>query len=201
MQSSLRLHDSKEGYHGCFWLNFWWCEEELLQPGWAGAAQSWTGLTGARSAWSAPPAARRGSEPWGTGIAQPQGLVWVWLCWEGTGWQQGGDVAARALLLQEVVTEQRWTLGCLLQQLLKEKKQREEELQQILVMKPLMKCCGMRKVWVGCRESPWLSVGVKGSRAGLCPDPGVSLVPGSSKVKLGGTAALWCSMGHHHHHQ
>lgn len=66
-----------------------------------------------------------------------QGLLWVWqgLFWEGTGGQQRGDVAARALLLQEVVTEQRRTLGCLLQQLLKEKKQREEELQQILVMK------------------------------------------------------------------
>ncbi|NWW40770.1 LRSM1 ligase, partial [Panurus biarmicus] len=36
-------------------------------------------------------------------------------------------------MLQEVVTEQRRTLGCLLQQLLKEKKQREEELQQILL--------------------------------------------------------------------
>ncbi|NXY22514.1 LRSM1 ligase, partial [Atrichornis clamosus] len=35
--------------------------------------------------------------------------------------------------LQEVVTEQRRVLGCLLQQLLKEKKQREEELQQILL--------------------------------------------------------------------
>ncbi|NXD02733.1 LRSM1 ligase, partial [Certhia familiaris] len=35
--------------------------------------------------------------------------------------------------LQEVVTEQRRALGCLLQQLLKEKKQREEELQQILL--------------------------------------------------------------------
>ncbi|XP_054139895.1 E3 ubiquitin-protein ligase LRSAM1 isoform X3 [Melozone crissalis] len=34
--------------------------------------------------------------------------------------------------LQEAVTEQRRALGCLLQQLLKEKKQREEELQQIL---------------------------------------------------------------------
>ncbi|XP_063265654.1 E3 ubiquitin-protein ligase LRSAM1 isoform X3 [Prinia subflava] len=34
--------------------------------------------------------------------------------------------------LQELVTEQRRTLGCLLQQLLKEKRQREEELQQIL---------------------------------------------------------------------
>ncbi|KAI1232031.1 hypothetical protein IHE44_0007079, partial [Lamprotornis superbus] len=34
--------------------------------------------------------------------------------------------------LQEVVTEQRRALSCLLQQLLKEKKQREEELQQIL---------------------------------------------------------------------
>ncbi|XP_014163604.1 E3 ubiquitin-protein ligase LRSAM1 [Geospiza fortis] len=44
--------------------------------------------------------------------------------------------------LQEAVTEQRRALGCLLQQLLKEKKQREEELQQILVMKPLMLCCG-----------------------------------------------------------
>ncbi|XP_066188630.1 E3 ubiquitin-protein ligase LRSAM1 isoform X4 [Sylvia atricapilla] len=36
-------------------------------------------------------------------------------------------------MLQEAVTEQRRTLGCLLQQLLKEKKQREEELQQILL--------------------------------------------------------------------
>ncbi|NXC85269.1 LRSM1 ligase, partial [Cercotrichas coryphoeus] len=35
--------------------------------------------------------------------------------------------------LQEVVTEQRRALSCLLQQLLKEKKQREEELQQILL--------------------------------------------------------------------
>uniref|UniRef100_A0A8C5U480 Leucine rich repeat and sterile alpha motif containing 1 n=1 Tax=Malurus cyaneus samueli TaxID=2593467 RepID=A0A8C5U480_9PASS len=35
--------------------------------------------------------------------------------------------------LQEAVTEQRRALGCLLQQLLKEKKQREEELQQILL--------------------------------------------------------------------
>ncbi|NWV20481.1 LRSM1 ligase, partial [Origma solitaria] len=35
--------------------------------------------------------------------------------------------------LQEAVMEQRRTLGCLLQQLLKEKKQREEELQQILL--------------------------------------------------------------------
>ncbi|NXE67365.1 LRSM1 ligase, partial [Calcarius ornatus] len=35
--------------------------------------------------------------------------------------------------LQEAVTEQRRVLGCLLQQLLKEKKQREEELQQILL--------------------------------------------------------------------
>nr|XP_021407304.1 E3 ubiquitin-protein ligase LRSAM1 [Lonchura striata domestica] len=36
-------------------------------------------------------------------------------------------------MLQEAVTEQRRALGCLLQQLLKEKKQREEELQQILL--------------------------------------------------------------------
>ncbi|NWI46422.1 LRSM1 ligase, partial [Picathartes gymnocephalus] len=36
-------------------------------------------------------------------------------------------------MLQEVVTEQRRALSCLLQQLLKEKKQREEELQQILL--------------------------------------------------------------------
>ncbi|XP_054249301.1 E3 ubiquitin-protein ligase LRSAM1 isoform X1 [Indicator indicator] len=35
--------------------------------------------------------------------------------------------------LQEVMTEQRRALGCLLQQLLKEKKQREEELQQLLL--------------------------------------------------------------------
>ncbi|XP_056360765.1 E3 ubiquitin-protein ligase LRSAM1 isoform X2 [Oenanthe melanoleuca] len=35
--------------------------------------------------------------------------------------------------LQELVTEQRQALSCLLQQLLKEKKQREEELQQILL--------------------------------------------------------------------
>ncbi|KAF1505600.1 E3 ubiquitin-protein ligase LRSAM1, partial [Megadyptes antipodes antipodes] len=35
--------------------------------------------------------------------------------------------------LQGVITEQRQALGCLLQQLLKEKKQREEELRQILV--------------------------------------------------------------------
>lgn len=60
---------------------------------------------------------------------------------KGTGRQQCGDVAARALLLQEAVMEQRQALSCLLQQLLKEKKQREEELQQILVMKSLMKCC------------------------------------------------------------
>ncbi|NWZ13199.1 LRSM1 ligase, partial [Agelaius phoeniceus] len=39
----------------------------------------------------------------------------------------------KALPLQEAVMEQRRALGCLLQQLLKEKKQREEELQQILL--------------------------------------------------------------------
>ncbi|NXD27911.1 LRSM1 ligase, partial [Spelaeornis formosus] len=36
-------------------------------------------------------------------------------------------------MLQEAVTEQRQALGCLLQQLLKEKKEREEELKQILL--------------------------------------------------------------------
>lgn len=46
-----------------------------------------------------------------------------------------GGVDARVLLLQGVIMEQRQALGYLLQQLLKEKKQREEELQQILVMK------------------------------------------------------------------
>lgn len=46
-----------------------------------------------------------------------------------------GDVDAGVLLLQGVIMEQRQALGYLLQQLLKEKKQREEELQQILVMK------------------------------------------------------------------
>lgn len=38
-----------------------------------------------------------------------------------------------ALVLQEMVSEQRWTLSHLLQQLLKEKEQREEELRTILV--------------------------------------------------------------------
>lgn len=42
---------------------------------------------------------------------------------------------ARVLLLQGTITEQRQALGYLLQQLLKEKKQREEELRQILVTK------------------------------------------------------------------
>lgn len=46
-----------------------------------------------------------------------------------------GGVDARVLLLQGVIMEQRQALGYLLQQLLKEKKQREEELQQILVTK------------------------------------------------------------------
>lgn len=36
-------------------------------------------------------------------------------------------------VLQEMVSEQRWALSNLLQQLLKEKKQREEELHDILV--------------------------------------------------------------------
>ncbi|XP_068067671.1 E3 ubiquitin-protein ligase LRSAM1 isoform X2 [Anomalospiza imberbis] len=43
------------------------------------------------------------------------------------------DLMHRQIRNQEAVTEQRRTLGCLLQQLLKEKKQREEELQQILL--------------------------------------------------------------------
>lgn len=38
-----------------------------------------------------------------------------------------------ALVLQEMVAEQRWALSSLLQQLLKEKTQREEELRAILV--------------------------------------------------------------------
>ena len=45
-----------------------------------------------------------------------------------------GDGGARVLPLQGVIAEQRQALGYLLQQLLKEKKQREEELRQILVM-------------------------------------------------------------------
>jgi len=57
----------------------------------------------------------------------------------GAGWLLAaawrGGVDARVLLLQGVITEQRQALGYLLQQLLKEKKQREEELQQILVTK------------------------------------------------------------------
>ncbi|XP_054139894.1 E3 ubiquitin-protein ligase LRSAM1 isoform X2 [Melozone crissalis] len=43
------------------------------------------------------------------------------------------DLMHRQIRNQEAVTEQRRALGCLLQQLLKEKKQREEELQQILL--------------------------------------------------------------------
>ncbi|XP_063265653.1 E3 ubiquitin-protein ligase LRSAM1 isoform X2 [Prinia subflava] len=43
------------------------------------------------------------------------------------------DLMHRQIRNQELVTEQRRTLGCLLQQLLKEKRQREEELQQILL--------------------------------------------------------------------
>ncbi|XP_038012174.1 E3 ubiquitin-protein ligase LRSAM1 isoform X3 [Motacilla alba alba] len=43
------------------------------------------------------------------------------------------DLMHRQIRNQEAVMEQRQALGCLLQQLLKEKKQREEELQQILL--------------------------------------------------------------------
>ncbi|XP_053817939.1 E3 ubiquitin-protein ligase LRSAM1 isoform X2 [Vidua chalybeata] len=43
------------------------------------------------------------------------------------------DLMHRQIRNQEAVTEQRRALSCLLQQLLKEKKQREEELQQILL--------------------------------------------------------------------
>ncbi|XP_077045450.1 E3 ubiquitin-protein ligase LRSAM1 isoform X2 [Agelaius phoeniceus] len=43
------------------------------------------------------------------------------------------DLMHRQIRNQEAVMEQRRALGCLLQQLLKEKKQREEELQQILL--------------------------------------------------------------------
>ncbi|XP_064249797.1 E3 ubiquitin-protein ligase LRSAM1 isoform X2 [Passer domesticus] len=43
------------------------------------------------------------------------------------------DLMHRQIRNQEMVTEQRRALSCLLQQLLKEKKQREEELQQILL--------------------------------------------------------------------
>lgn len=38
--------------------------------------------------------------------------------------------------MQEMVSEQRWALSSLLQQLLKEKAQREEELREILVRCP-----------------------------------------------------------------
>lgn len=61
------------------------------------------------------------------------------LCWKsGHGFPAdlwSGKVDARVLLLQGMIMEQRQALGYLLQQLLKEKKQREEELQQILVTK------------------------------------------------------------------
>lgn len=48
--------------------------------------------------------------------------------------------------MQEVVAEQRWALSSLLQQLLKEKKQREEELRDLLVR---ARTLGMRGVLTG----------------------------------------------------
>ena len=61
----------------------------------------------------------------GVGLATPWGLWAPELCTSsGTG---------PALVLQEMISEQRWALSSLLQQLLKEKTQREEELREILV--------------------------------------------------------------------
>lgn len=48
---------------------------------------------------------------------------------------RASNSTGRGLVLQEMVSEQRWALSSLLQQLLKEKTQREEELRGILV------CC------------------------------------------------------------
>ena len=49
----------------------------------------------------------------------------------GVPWASSGT--GRGLVLQEMISEQRWALSSLLQQLLKEKAQREEELREILV--------------------------------------------------------------------
>lgn len=79
----------------------------------------------------------------------------------------GGAVDARDLLLQGVITEQRQALGCLLQQLLKEKKQREEELRQILVRKGPEAGLEMRKRMGWLREGVLDHPGIKGSGGGL----------------------------------
>lgn len=52
------------------------------------------------------------------------------------GLPRASSSAGRGLVLQEMVSEQRWALSSLLQQLLKEKAQREEELREILVRCP-----------------------------------------------------------------
>lgn len=80
------------------------------------------------------PVGHRASPSVGTVLGMVSALLEM-----GAGWLLAaigyGDVDARGLLLQGVITEQRQALGYLLQQLLKEKKQREEELRQILVTK------------------------------------------------------------------
>lgn len=59
------------------------------------------------------------------------------------------------LVLQEMISEQRWALSSLLQQLLKEKAQREEELREILVRRRV--CAQSRGALLSleCPYTPW----------------------------------------------
>lgn len=49
-----------------------------------------------------------------------------------------------------MISEQRWALSSLLQQLLKEKTQREEELREILVHVASMSCAGWLSLQAHC---------------------------------------------------
>lgn len=71
------------------------------------------------------------------------------------GTTEGSRCLGSDAVLQEMVSEQRWALSNLLQQLLKEKQQREEELHGILVCswtcatRPLGLCASHWRAWPG----------------------------------------------------
>lgn len=104
-------------------------------------------------------------------------------------------MAARALPLQEVVAEQRRALGCLLQQLLKEKKQREEELQQILVNEAPQEVLGMRKHLGWLQGGPMAQGGGEGEQSRAVSRSRGQFSPRKFQHKAGGhSSTLWGSI-------
>lgn len=91
-----------------------------------------------------------------SGASRPCGAVW----WRTLRTHSG---LRSDPVLQEMISEQRWALSNLLQQLLKEKKQREEELHGILVC-PWTSVCMPFKRLFHCRCSPEGSLRGKGQR-------------------------------------